>query len=225
MRGYLHPIQEKSKKCSTCSKLSSKKRIDPFPMVKCGICETEFQSKTLRARYCSVKCQHRAAYEKNPYNVDTFGTGMRANKGACQDPEHVKKRIQSAADNLAKTRRNCVKCNEEYTPTLSAQKYCSGRCWQSAKRKNRDSLHRVKITETHYEVLFSLQGGKCKICATPSGSNGRGDKLAVDHCHESGKIRGLLCHRCNTALGLLKDSQLRMQAAIDYLKESESRIN
>lgn len=43
-------------------------------------------------------------------------------------------------------------------------------------------------------------------------------KLVVDHCHVTGKVRGLLCHNCNRALGLLKDSVDNLSKAIDYLK-------
>jgi len=42
-------------------------------------------------------------------------------------------------------------------------------------------------------------------------------KLVVDHCHEGGQVRGLLCHNCNRALGLLKDDVDTLQKAIDYL--------
>lgn len=45
-------------------------------------------------------------------------------------------------------------------------------------------------------------------------------KLVVDHCHDTGKIRGLLCHNCNRALGLLKDSVHTLESAIDYLEKT-----
>lgn len=43
-------------------------------------------------------------------------------------------------------------------------------------------------------------------------------KLVVDHCHSSGKVRGLLCHNCNRALGLFQDSMSSLTRAIEYLK-------
>lgn len=189
----------------------------------CDQCGKTYQPVTDRSHFCSTKCQQRSKYSKNPYNKETFGTGTTANKGRKQSPDHARKRAESVARSLANTVRECVRCGEKYTPTLAAQKYCSGRCWVSVSRLKKARKHVVRIHPEHYKVLFDLQGGKCGICGTDSGSNGRGDKLAVDHCHISGNIRGLLCHKCNTALGLLNDDRVRLKAAIHYLAESENR--
>lgn len=67
------------------------------------------------------------------------------------------------------------------------------------------------ITVDDYDKLFELQDGKCKICK-------RSEKLHVDHCHTSGKIRSLLCKECNQALGLFREEIQSLQAAIDYLQ-------
>ena len=79
--------------------------------------------------------------------------------------------------------------------------------------------HRVRklgINNFDYEKMFIEQVGKCKICECKLNSN-RYTKFAVDHCHKTKKIRGLLCTNCNTALGLFKDSEHRLQNAIKYL--------
>lgn len=61
------------------------------------------------------------------------------------------------------------------------------------------------------------QGGRCLICGgLPTGNHGR---LVLDHCHETGRFRGLLCGHCNTALGMFEDDTERLQKAIAYLKE------
>lgn len=57
------------------------------------------------------------------------------------------------------------------------------------------------------------QSGKCLIC------NEIPKRLVVDHCHTSGKVRGLLCDHCNTGLGRFKDSPELLMAAIRYLKK------
>lgn len=67
-----------------------------------------------------------------------------------------------------------------------------------------------------YERKLAEQGGKCAICKTDGSLLKR--KLAVDHDHKTGKIRGLLCGSCNTALGSLKDSFEIVQAAANYLR-------
>jgi len=65
-----------------------------------------------------------------------------------------------------------------------------------------------------YQVLLAAQGGKCAICLKPPLA---GKTLNVDHCHDSGKVRGLLCRPCNTGLGSFKDNAGRLRRAITYL--------
>jgi hypothetical protein len=70
------------------------------------------------------------------------------------------------------------------------------------------------LSVAQYEQLLISQGGGCAICA---GSNPSGKRLAVDHSHDSGKIRGLLCSRCNTMLGHSREQVSILQQAIAYL--------
>jgi hypothetical protein len=65
-----------------------------------------------------------------------------------------------------------------------------------------------------YDALLDEQGHVCAICGGDDGER----NLAVDHCHTSGVVRGLLCSNCNKALGLLRDDTARLAAAIAYLK-------
>lgn len=67
------------------------------------------------------------------------------------------------------------------------------------------------------EVFFRMienQMSKCAIC-----NNER--KLVIDHCHKTGKVRGMLCHKCNWAIGLLSDEIKILENAINYLKRNE----
>jgi ribosomal protein L19E len=68
-----------------------------------------------------------------------------------------------------------------------------------------------------YEQMYDAQKGRCGICDKPETSS-RAKKLAVDHCHETGKVRGLLCQRCNRALGLFKDNYRYLEEAVSYLR-------
>lgn len=81
--------------------------------------------------------------------------------------------------------------------------------------KNADLLRKYRITQEQYNTLKLQQDNKCKICNTDSSQLDR--NLAVDHCHITGRIRGLLCHHCNMALGLLKDSPDLLKIAVTYL--------
>lgn len=64
------------------------------------------------------------------------------------------------------------------------------------------------------DALFVSQGSACAICRTPT-PTGRG--WHVDHCHTTQKVRGVLCHHCNTGLGMFRDSPTALAAAITYL--------
>lgn len=73
------------------------------------------------------------------------------------------------------------------------------------------------ITEEEYQALLAKQNGCCAIC----GDHPDKKALAVDHCHDSGQIRGLLCGKCNTALGLMDDNAQRLAAASEYLNRGK----
>lgn len=74
------------------------------------------------------------------------------------------------------------------------------------------------ITVEEFERRRVEQGGACAICLiVPIKVEGKPEPLHVDHDHETGTIRGLLCGPCNTSLGGFKDDPAVLQAAIDYL--------
>ncbi len=75
------------------------------------------------------------------------------------------------------------------------------------------------LSESQRDAMNDLQGGLCVICLRPETSE-RYKRLAVDHCHKSGKIRGLLCNACNRALGGFKDDPDRLRRALIYLTGS-----
>jgi hypothetical protein len=69
-----------------------------------------------------------------------------------------------------------------------------------------------------YDALFEQQLGKCKICGTHQ--ENLPEILHVDHCHVTGKVRGLLCRSCNSGIGFLKDDEKIVSKALLYLRES-----
>lgn len=78
--------------------------------------------------------------------------------------------------------------------------------------------HRYGITAEQYDALFAAQGGVCAVCAKPPGENSAipghwKSKLAVDHCHDTGKVRGLLCNGCNAGVGHLGTESVALAAA------------
>jgi hypothetical protein len=77
------------------------------------------------------------------------------------------------------------------------------------------------IDMAEYERMLDEQGGRCQICGDEGFTMAKHHKLklVVDHCHTTGKVRGLLCHNCNRALGLFHDSTESLQRAIEYLQK------
>lgn len=69
------------------------------------------------------------------------------------------------------------------------------------------------------KILFEVQQGRCKICSTHESELTK--KLVVDHAHDTGAIRGLLCHKCNSGLGFFKDDIKLIGLAMAYLETKE----
>jgi hypothetical protein len=72
---------------------------------------------------------------------------------------------------------------------------------------------RYRITEAERNKEVRKRGGKCDVCGWNAG-----DRLEVDHCHKTGKVRGYLCHWCNSGLGLFRENHLILKQAMAYLR-------
>lgn len=73
------------------------------------------------------------------------------------------------------------------------------------------------LTMKDYENLLDFQDWSCAICFAHFVDG----KANVDHCHSTGRVRGLLCHNCNTSIGLMKESIENLKSAISYLTEAK----
>ena len=71
-----------------------------------------------------------------------------------------------------------------------------------------------------YNQMLEKQNGKCAICNSTKG-NEKKHRLFVDHCHETNKVRGLLCGKCNTGIGYFQNEPILLGSAIDYLRVTE----
>lgn len=123
--------------------------------------------------------------------------------------------------------KNCKNCNQE--KPLEAFKNTSSRCricldclkiskkksWTSDKKRNYQFLTRYGITLETYNTMLAKQNNACAICLTPV--HELSTQLHVDHCHKTGKVRGLLCYNCNSGLGRFKDSKFNLSQALHYI--------
>lgn len=127
--------------------------------------------------------------------------------------------------------RRCQKCGLEKTASMFHRKGDGHQAWckschnayQRQTRKRRESpavrrrmnfKARYGLTETQIAELLVDQGGLCAICSTPP------SMPVVDHDHVSGKVRGILCHRCNIRLSAIEDREYR-DRALSYLARAE----
>lgn len=80
--------------------------------------------------------------------------------------------------------------------------------------------HHHGITPKQYDEILQAQGGVCAICRQPETQMrlGEVDRLAIDHCHTTKRIRGLLCAQCNNGIGRFNDDPVCLRAAADYLE-------
>ncbi len=92
---------------------------------------------------------------------------------------------------------------------------------QARRTKRRSQLQATYgLTEEDYEAMDEVQGHACAICDGQDDrvrEDGTPYPLSVDHDHSTNRIRGLLCHRCNTALGLFKEDLNALRRAVEYL--------
>ena len=75
------------------------------------------------------------------------------------------------------------------------------------------------MSQEKYYQLLEEQNNGCKICGTTEAKHRSSNNLLVDHCHVTGKYRGLLCNRCNTSLGFVNDDIELLENMVKYLKE------
>ena len=78
-------------------------------------------------------------------------------------------------------------------------------------------MNKYGITIEQYNEIYNKQEGKCAVCGQHQDSLKQ--KLAVDHDHKTGKVRGLLCNKCNRNLGSFNDDIIILARAIEYLKK------
>jgi len=156
-----------------------------------------------------------------PFNQKGFYTDKRASDGlssrckGCHDDSTRRWRKRNP-EKYAATNWRCRKRNpEKYAELRRRWKKRNPEKWAAIQRRAR-LVREYGISSEEFDVRLNSQDGVCAICRETR------PRLAVDHCHKTGKIRGLLCFNCNAALGLLKDDPKRLRSAIAYLRKSKS---
>jgi hypothetical protein len=111
----------------------------------------------------------------------------------------------------------CRSCHRKYTKQYRNNPDPTFQANQTAKIEANFLRKKYGIEPEDYQYLLVLQDGRCAICRSLPEDNGHTDKLFLDHNHTSGATRQLLCQRCNTGIGMLKDNPALLRLAADYL--------
>lgn len=176
-----------------CAQCTSTKR-------QCVTCGKTFTSRYKQCRTC--RSPHAVCQAPGCGNVKMPGRG-------------VKYCLEHAYQHL---RKNCGMPGCEEPKLTGKFRYCARHSAEGPQRERAQIVRRARerkygLTHDEFQALLTAQGDVCAICG-----NGQQQRaLAVDHDHETGTIRGLLCDRCNPLLGYARDDIAVLQAAIQYL--------
>jgi hypothetical protein len=125
----------------------------------------------------------------------------------------------------------CKQCGGDYTqkPSGRPKLYCSRSCallyWRLNNKERRKELNYIHsilkygISVEEYESRLLDQDYKCAICRLGTKGKTSQSRLHIDHDHITGEVRGLLCSKCNTGLGLFNDDIILLQKAQEYLND------
>mgnify|MGYP001618153116 CR=1 FL=1 len=184
--------------------------------LKCGYCKKEFQRDATLVRdtsksYCSKRCFYEFRHEGSLIN----------GKKQCTTCKEIKNKSEFYV--VPKVHRPFSKC--KLCMNAHSRKYFKE---QRNKAKllvyNKEySLKQYGLSLEEYETLFRKQNGVCAICglAETRTQNGRVYAISVDHDHRTGKVRGLLCQKCNQAIGLFGENINNVLNAAKYLAAAE----
>ncbi len=150
------------------------------------------------------------------------------------------KRTGKPRSEILPERKAAIEANEEFYFTGKvckhghiAKRYTIGsRCYECTltvfkeRRRGKErqySLAKYGVTPEQYDAMFLIQAGLCAICNNPETNIDHNTKtiraLAVDHCHNTDKIRKLLCSNCNMGIGLFKHNSSLLRIAASYCEE------
>lgn len=109
----------------------------------------------------------------------------------------------------------CKRCSYQSARAWKAQ---NPKAWDRSARKSHLKT-KYGITPAQFDEMLRNQNGRCAICMDEVAGDSRGFRPHIDHCHSTGRVRGILCSRCNKGIGSLRDDAEIVQRALSYLME------
>jgi hypothetical protein len=206
-----------------CTKCKRKKEVVAFT-----------KSANLRSGYLA-KCKLcvKAAYKNNPITgTHKVCTGCKTKKKIncfSKAPRYVQGVRSWCKECERKNNRDALR---KSTVRVEKNKQVSRDRWKrtrsdpetsqalSAMVKKARLLRMYGVSPSEFSAMLKKQNGVCAICKNPELVKQSGGDLSVDHCHETGKVRGLLCRRCNTGLGMFGDHEINLLEAANYVRRA-----
>jgi Autographiviridae endonuclease VII len=176
--------------------------------------DEEYRQKKIASACAYYKAHKDEIHERRPRRRKT-------------DPAHRQKLLavaqayyQAHKEELNERRRCRRQDDPEYRDKLRARGRKSSRAQDPVSRRKHRLRSNYGISLEEYVAMLERQGGVCAICKKKPD---KGKPLCVDHCHVTGMVRGLLCHKCNSVLAFGNDDPAILQAAITYLQAAHDR--
>lgn len=188
MSKYIPKKKPDDKQCLQCGKIFTPSKNDSRIVFCCTDCRLEYRKAT--------------GYMDNYYHANLKKWQDRNDSREHKDAKNAARRKKYAED--AEYREHQKQLVREYN-----------RLHPETKQRQRAKHYGLTLEEK--ESIYESQGGRCAICGG-DGTNGKWDTLYIDHDHKTGKVRGLLCARCNFALGQFDDDISRLEKAAEYLR-------
>ena len=184
------------------------KRYEGKYLSLCRVC-SNLKSREWRKANPEKDAKIHARYSKTP-------KGRASQKRATVKCEPKRKAWQ------INNREKCRAYSANYKSKLSPERRKEVKKYQL----RHDLFKLYGITQEDYDALLEKQHGVCAICHKPSKPGGKrsASRLHVDHDHETGRVRGLLCNRCNLGIGHLHDSPVLLLSALKYLNGTPDSI-
>lgn len=165
-----------------------------------------------KVNYC-VKCESWMPIEFFSCKRNSNKSDTPARRRSCD--KCFKNKKKSEMTNWYRRNRDFQILRQRYRYRLKST-YCEKFYRNKAELARANVLSGYGLTIDDYNSMLKYQNGVCKICLHPCTK-----RLAVDHCHKTGKVRGLLCASCNALLGCAKDNIDILHNSIAYLQDNQ----
>jgi hypothetical protein len=202
---YLEALESQQGCCASCGDSKPGNGRKHFTIILRG------QHRTGVKLLCASCANTLSATQRSPYRIADDGTLEKLCTG-CKTQLSILAFYKRDNGKLSSKCRTCLTNDSKETVSRESRR----------ERNRRKNLKRYGITVEQYDTLLAKQGGGCAICGAKEPGRKAAKYFNVDHEHVGGKVRGLLCHSCNLAIGHLKDRSELCRNAAQYLETNLS---